>query len=480
MRSKKFARRTLLAILILIIPAFVIWGAGEASKKPVLIGVIGKQKIYLEGFLKSLDGAKVNVLLNFYANSDTFNNILQNRILMNRLAWERLVLLAAAKAEKTNITNNQVLALITQHPLFQRGGGFDKEVYHYIIKRSLQMDPRQFEELVRENLRINSFFADLFKSVTISDNELLELYKNMNDKADISYFLVPKDMFTGGPQPSMEELQSYYDKNHSEFMTAAKIDLEYMKADYKDQQGLQEVAKKINGFYPTLQASPEKFQDIAKENGLTYERTGLLTQDNIIPGVKFSQDIYDMAFRLEKGAVSPPIASSGSDGSVYILRKVEEAPSSLIPFEEAKNKVTEIITDKKLSELAVKKAEELYNDIKSGKITFVAAAESVKSKVQDAKNIGINSYIENIGPAAGSFNNILKAGDGGLTPPFASPKGSVILRTDKIIPADMDTFAKTKDALYKQLLDAKRTEFQEQWFREKAPKAELKQDLDKL
>ena len=63
LRSRKFAKRVLFALLVLIIPAFVLWGVGSITQKPPVIGQIGRQKVRIDDLAKSAQGARIQILL---------------------------------------------------------------------------------------------------------------------------------------------------------------------------------------------------------------------------------------------------------------------------------------------------------------------------------------------------------------------------------------------------------------------------------
>ena len=68
LRSRKFSKRVLLALLVIIIPAFVFWGAGSLTDRPELIGTIGGTKVYPDDFMESFQGIKSQIFMSYYGN----------------------------------------------------------------------------------------------------------------------------------------------------------------------------------------------------------------------------------------------------------------------------------------------------------------------------------------------------------------------------------------------------------------------------
>jgi len=189
-RSRKFARRTLIGILIVIIPAFVLWGAGSMTQRPKPIGSIGSQKIMPLDFGESLQAMRIQLLLTYYYDYGKFETIASNRPVLNRLAWERLVFLSTARKKGIKMKDKDVVLFLSQHPLFSKGGYFNKEIYMHIIKNALRIEPREFEEFVRENLQVKTFLDSLYKEIVIDEEEIVLYYRKLNDKVNISYVLI--------------------------------------------------------------------------------------------------------------------------------------------------------------------------------------------------------------------------------------------------------------------------------------------------
>ena len=232
LRSKKVAKRILLALLILIIPAFVLWGAGTLTSGPGTIGRIGGKTITDRSLDKSRQAIKAQLLFSYYGDFNTLNKITQDRQLLNFMAWERLVLLDGANRAKITVPDTAIVQFIAQHPLFRRGGGFDSTTYSYILKNTLGMDPRQFEEFTRENLKTHLFRQSITQDMTVSDKEVLEFYGKDHDKVVLSYLLLPKESFSEEVEVTETDIREYYENNKELFLDPAKMTIEYMSFPY--------------------------------------------------------------------------------------------------------------------------------------------------------------------------------------------------------------------------------------------------------
>ncbi len=464
LRSRKFAKKVLFGILILIIPAFVLWGVGSLGKGPKPIGKIGSQKIYPRDLIESLQGVKIQLLFSYYGDFDTLNKIMQNVSLVNQMAFERLVLLNAAQKNRIKISDDEVRSYISFQPIFQRNGIFNDEVYNYILRNTLSLQPRSFEELIRQNLKVMVFRNNLLKDVVVTDAELLRFYKMLNDKVKISYLLVDKELFEQDAVIAPQKVRESYESNKEKFLTPAKIDIEYIEISYENVKERDEAIDALKKVYPSLQKSPETLSQAAEENGFKHGTTGPFYREELIPGIKFSKKVHEVAFNLKKGEVSIPVIPSSEKGEIYILRKIEDYPPRALSFDEVKDFIYSTLKEQEKLKLAAKKGDEIYGKIVAKNTTLNKAAKELGRQVESTDFLTSNSYIENIGPAKTIVTMALETEPGNITSPIQTAKGTLIVETEKIIPADEAKFEENKKNLRKALLNQKQISVLDKWF----------------
>ncbi len=480
LRSKKFARRTFIGILIIIIPAFVLWGAESLFNAPQSIGTVAGKSIGVEDFAESLQGLKAQVLLSNYGDINSINAILQNRILLNQMAWERLVLLAAARKSGINISDQDLLGFLSIHPLFQRGGIFNKETYELIVRNNFGMTTRSFEELVRQNLMVRLFRHSLFKNISVTDEELLEIYKTGNDKADISYVFISKADFNDKVDVTIEEAAEYYKTNKANYLSPEKINIEYIAIPFGDASKKDEIVESVRTLYPKLTADPENFEKIAVENNVRYGKTGLFSKTELIPGIAFSKEMHQMAFELEKGQISPPVAATGEEGFIYILRKTDEVAPKQLEFQDVTERISQELRDAKAMVLAKEKADAVYNSYSGQNVSLEDSAANAGGNIQKEKGVSVETYIEGIGPLKDIIPAIVKAKEGSALAPAPVAGGIIIVRVDSIIPASKEEFEKNKADLKQRVVSIKQMEIMNDWFMKNAGRSKLKVPLSSL
>jgi len=480
-RSKKFAKRTLLIILILIIPPFVLWGVGNITKRPSIIGKIDGHNVYPEEFVKSVQGIKVELLLNYFSNFEQFQRMLRNRPEINRMAWDRLVFLSAARKSKIKVGNRDVLFFLARHPMFIRNGVFDKQLYTYIVSNTLGLEPRQFEELVRENLMVNSFQNNLLSDKSISEEELMYHFKRLNSKIDISYILLEKDSFAENIEVTPDEIKDFYNKNSDKFFTPQGSELEYIEYSSGNSEEREKIIAELDRIYPELKASPGKFNEIAEEHKAKYTRTGSVSKETLIPGIKYSKELYDTILNLGENQVSPPIfASTGSEDIIYVFHNIKTTPPHQQTLEEAREEVSRILKDIKSMEMVKNRSAELFQKINSGEASLEDAAQEAGQALRTGKEVQINDYIESVGPASAIVNLAIEAKPKDILGPIQVSRGFMVARVDNITEAPKEKFEEQKNILFSNLLISKKRDAVQQWMATSSPKVSLSRNLDEL
>lgn len=480
LRSKKFKKNLLWALLILIIPSFVLWGVGNMSEKQVLVGEIGKHKVYGEEFEKSRQAIRVQIVLSYFQDRNTLESVLQNRPMMNYMTWERLIYLDASKKARINITNDDVRTFLSTHPLFSRNGVFDEKTYNYLLKNNFNMDARQFEEIIRTNLRVKAFRQLLLKDVTVTPEETLDLWKKTNSKVELSYFLVNRDLYADKSAPSDEEVRAYYEANRSRLYSPSRVIVEYAEFPYNDAAGRLEAEKKIRDVYQVLASSGDKFTETANKLNLKYAVSGPFGREEMVPGVVFFKEFHETAFSLNKGEISQPVFSSQEKGVAYILRKIEDLPAKPLSFDEVKLDIAKLLTIQKSLMLAGQQATEIYNKILSQSVSFESAAAQLSQDVKKTPLISYKDYIENAGPAQDAVVAAIETGEGKVLRPIPTEKGILISRVEKILSPDMAEFQKNNEDITKKMLLNKQMGVLDTWLAENAMKVKLHKPIEEM
>ena len=174
-RSKNVTKFVLWIIIILILPAFVLFGTERLSLKkgPKFAGFINSKKVSFDALYESMIAVRSQLILNYWNNAEKIKEVANDRPLIAKLAWERLIMLSEAKKNKIVVTDRELTDYLRNHPIFLRNGSFDDKLYQYILQHNIGLSPRSFEEIVRKNLQVIKLKAAALKEGNAKEDEWL-------------------------------------------------------------------------------------------------------------------------------------------------------------------------------------------------------------------------------------------------------------------------------------------------------------------
>ncbi|MFH1201791.1 MAG: SurA N-terminal domain-containing protein [Candidatus Omnitrophota bacterium] len=331
LRKKETVKRIFFVLALIIIPAFIFWGAGGASRsrsKGVNYAgkIFGRKVSYME-YQESLNAVKNQVIMQF---GDNFYKI-QKYLDFYGQAWDRLILVEEADRRKIKITNDELVNQIRKFAFFEKDGKFNSKLYETTLEYVFRTQARDFEEQIRSSLSVAKLFEEITKDVLVSEEDLINAYKKALEKVKVSF-------------------------------------LRFSKSDLKDnaKAEAENALAKIN---EALSKKPKaKFQDIAKDLGLKAQQTPLLGRsEEYIPEIGASKEFTTIAFSLKPGEISS-VVSLNND--FYILRQDELVPADMEKLnrdkEGIRQKLLEIRKEEKFNEFfaRLKKSANLEDHVK--------------------------------------------------------------------------------------------------------------------
>ena len=356
-RHKNVTKIVLWGILILILPAFVLWGTGGGGggkdKGPSFVGLIDNQKVSFNDFAESLTAIRAQIILNYFDQPKVLDTFLGAKAFLGKLAWDRLLMAREAKKANIKISNEDVIKSIRNHPIFSRDGAFDDKMYLYVLRNNMGLDPRRFEEIVRSNLAVQRLNDKLTKDIKVTDEDTLEAYKTDNEKFKISYILFSDDGFIDKADIDEKEVKDYYDEHKDEFIIPAKKDevnskagtiaaFDDVKADIKKFLAAR-VTRPIAVKYADEEYS--KIKDLMAKESLTFEaaatklglkpmESAFFAKTEYLEGIGEAGRIVETAVKLNKDAVSSPVEIAKG---VMIFRLIDTQKIDDEKFKKEKN-----------------------------------------------------------------------------------------------------------------------------------------------
>ncbi|MBU1933461.1 MAG: peptidyl-prolyl cis-trans isomerase [Candidatus Omnitrophica bacterium] len=513
LRKRKNMKRIIWGLAILIIPAFVIWGAGSSGNKnkqgPDYAGKIFGKKISFEDYADMWRVTRDYALRTFGANVPPE--------LIDQLAWNRLILLEEIKREKIAIKDSEVVEKIMSFPVFQRDGLFDKQIYKSMVGDAA----RGFEERIRDDIRISKLRERVTSGVTITDEEVREEYDKKFEKIKASYVSMLFKEFEKEVDCKEADLLELYNQNKDTFRKPEAINVEYVgvlfssfdkevpiseeavrkyfeetidaykKPDSEELPELTEDIKKSISdklamdrkmslaeelAYKVLDAARDK-NDLGKATGsfgLEKNETGFFSMQDEVPGIGWSYEFTKTGFELKKGQISDVLVKTGK--GFYIIRLADKRESYIPGFTEAKESVMDLYVKNASVRLAEKKAKKTFltisRMIKSGK-TFNSAYQAFSLEQKQTELITRDSYISALGPAAGLVESCASLKPGEISPPVKMQDSWVIARLDEYQAIDENKFMEERESFRENILARKKQEVFDKWFEELKERAGL-------
>lgn len=341
LRNKKTAKKVWIGLAIIIIPAFALWGFGGAFRSREETApagkIFGRNISYIE-FKDSLAAVKTMAIMRF---GDKLGEV-QKYLNLEAQAWERLILLAEANKRRIAASDQEVIEDIENSPYFRLQGAFSNKLYNEILRYSLRIQPRIFEELTRQNIIIFKLYEQatdkaLSDERALSDEEVRKEYTKANQEMSIYYVGSIISDFAAKIKPSDKEIADFFAKNKAMFKEPPAKDkptripeLTEIKDKVKQAfirktaQGL--AGEKIKECQDDL--ATKDLIAVARKLKLKTAATGLFKYGTFIEGLGAAAIFWDAAYGLEKNQPSQIISTPAG---FYIIKI-----KSITPFDEAR------------------------------------------------------------------------------------------------------------------------------------------------
>jgi len=154
-----------------------------------------------------------------------------DRQVLNALV-EQKIKLAEAKRLGFDVTEEELANRIMTNPSFQAGGSFIGRDRYQALLQANDLTMERFESVVRDELLVGKVQSFVTAGVTVSDKEVEDEYRNRNEKAQITYFVIdPAKLETKIAALTDQELRTYYDKNSAKYNVPEKRKSRYAFVD---------------------------------------------------------------------------------------------------------------------------------------------------------------------------------------------------------------------------------------------------------
>lgn len=535
LRQKGVIKTCLWIIAIVIIIGFTLWGLpyrfGEnKANLPRCAGEIFGQKISLDEFVDAYQAVKNQAIMKY---GQQFQQYIQF-INLEDEAWNRIILLNTAEKRKIRVTNKEIVEQIKSFPFFKKNDKFDMETYNLLLNYVFRINPRKFEEQIRQSIITEKLAEEILSKIDVSETELQNAYSKENDTAKAMYVLIEEELFKDAASITEEKTADFYEKNKADFKKPQQVNVQYLHLDFTSQKEqvsadeeeiknyylenkeqfkkepkeneeadidsyrpLEEVKAEIQDLI-TAQKSREKalelayeisdflyedksFEEASKKFSLPINETGFFSSSDAIPNVGWSYQFLTTAFQLEKEQISDIIQTPKG---CYIIKVIDKKEPFIPPLDEIKDAVKEVLVKKEAREKAKEKAEyilsELRSKVKEENFDFSLAVENLSFKINATDSFKRGDYIQNVGQSNEFTDQAFKLKKGEISGVIEVSKGFVILTAIEKQSFEQEKFKEERESFKQRLLEMKKQEYYIEWFKDLKKKANLKSNLSGL
>ncbi|MFA5088524.1 MAG: SurA N-terminal domain-containing protein [Candidatus Omnitrophota bacterium] len=483
LRKKGVMKKILWVIAIVIIISFGFFGTANIMSRGDRITYAGKifgRKISLEEYQKAYKQTTIQALMQYGKNFYKIKEFLN----IESQSWDRLILLEEAKKRNINITNEEVVQAIEKVPFFHRDGQFDMALYNNILRNIFKTQAREFEEGIRDSLKIIKIHEQVTLPVNVSEEETYARFKLNNERVEISYILFPFENFKQAVTYLDPQIEEYHQKNKQKFLSSPAINVAYLSFPFPegaDEAQREKISSDAYNLYDELRAKPD-LEQAAKKHNLPVQTTGFFSRTEPKLEIKWPFELLQKALQLEQNQVSEPVETTEG---IYILSIKETRNASLPEFSEVKDKVKEAFISDEAKKLAKKSAEEYLAEIQKAlsqnKEAFNETAQSLNLSIQKTPVFKRGDYLPNIGiseefqKAAFALNEENRTGNDVI----GTLRGYCILHLDSYVPGNEEEFQEKKDLLAQDLLIEKKEEAFNNFLIQQRLKANLEDNISK-
>jgi len=442
LRKKKTSKKILIFLAIVIIPAFAFWGLSsvmEGKKQDMYVGRILNRKVSIMDYREALDAVKNLAVLQY---GDNFAQV-RNSLDYDGQTWERLTLLAEAKKRRIRVSDKEVIDFIKSYSFFHKDGRFNQDLYKEILRYLFDTQARAFEEQARGNLIIAELYDRVTDGITVSDEEVRDEYKKINQEVDLDYIYAnPLDFVQEAPEDETA-LGDYFAGNSIAFKRPLSFSIEYVKTEILPEEEIKKVflqlRKKVNNFKPA-----------AAELGLEAISSESFSENDPIPGIGWAPRITSLIARIDTGDLLEPIQM---DDNYYIIKLTQKKLPFIPDYDSVKEEVRKAYVLDASQKLAKRMIEESMEELRSQYLDDQRSAnfrQTAKERGLKDGTTGLfkhGSYLEGMGSSDIFWSAADKLEEGQPSEIIETSSGYYIIKVKSKIPMDEESFNVDKEAL---------------------------------
>lgn len=396
LRNRSVQKRLFLALAILIIPSFVIYGVvmkADPKGPGMIAGYVEKQKITTGDFIRHYEALRRQLTL--FQGLDPSTQL--DRMNLEEMVWDRILLLDEARRRRIKVSDQEVVDWLRAQDVLAPNGRLNPQIYQEFVQQRLRISPRQFEEDIRKMLTLNKLFETLDAHAPADETEAKQLYIDTFAPRDIKYVVLTFDQFRQEMATTEEEVQKIYDMVHESLRIPEQFKFNYVvlpagAANAEDVRG----------------ALSAGLLSKASDFGLTVKTTEFLKAQDALPEIGFAEAAGGV-FELQN--TGDRSAWLDFDGGAVIFELVEKKAETVMPADEAKEKIRTRLAQNKQQEGLAKLTTEIKKEMDEKGFDEAAAARSLT--VLEKTGYKAGDYLDKAGvsPMFDMMGGRLKTGE---------------------------------------------------------------------
>ena len=161
------------------------------------------------------------------------------------------------KKSQFKITDQQLSQYIIGMHDFQKDGKFSQELYDKVLQNN-QLNPKKFEESIRNDLLIQQVRDGLQKLTFIPPNNLTETLKATSQQREVTVAEFKTKEYMAKANISEKDMQAFYDQNKSKFLAPEQVKAEF-------------VVFSLTSILPSITVSEDEVKAFYKTNADKYQ-----------------------------------------------------------------------------------------------------------------------------------------------------------------------------------------------------------------
>ena len=161
------------------------------------------------------------------------------------------------KKSQFKITDQQLSQYIIGMPDFQKDGKFSQELYDKVLQNN-QLNPKKFEESIRNDLLIQQVRDGLQKLTFIPPNNLTETLKATSQQREVTVAEFKTKEYMAKANISEKDMQTFYDQNKAKFLAPEQVKAEF-------------VVFSLTSILPSITVSEDEVKAFYKTNADKYQ-----------------------------------------------------------------------------------------------------------------------------------------------------------------------------------------------------------------